>query len=63
MVLINHRGKEKKKFKFDGVMVLCYWAHCRRYFERALKHDKERAEYGMEQIGMQYSVETISPKF
>ena len=21
--------------------------HCRRYFERALKHDKERAEYGM----------------
>ena len=46
--------------KFDGIMILCCWAHCRRYFERALKHDKERAEYGMEQIGMLYSVETIA---
>ena len=46
--------------KFDGIMILCCWAHCRRYFERALKHDRERAEYGMEQIGMLYSVETIA---
>ena len=43
-------------------MVLCCWAHCRRYFERALKHDKERAEYGMEQIGMLYSVKTFADK-
>ncbi|MGN1253756.1 MAG: IS66 family transposase, partial [Prevotella sp.] len=46
--------------KFSGIMILCCWAHCRRYFERALKHDKERAEYGMEQIGMIYSVESIA---
>lgn len=46
--------------KLDGVMVLCCWAHCRRYFDRALKHDKERAEYAIEQIGMLYSVETIA---
>ena len=32
----------------------------RRYFDRALKHDKERAEHGIEQIGMLYSVETIA---
>lgn len=46
--------------KLDGIMVLCCWAHCRRYFDRALKHDRERAEYGIEQIGMLYSVETIA---
>ena len=46
--------------KLDGVMILCCWAHCRRYYERSLKHDKERAEHGMEQIGMIYSVETIA---
>lgn len=46
--------------KLGGIMVLCCWAHCRRYFDRALKHDKERAEYGIEQIGMLYSVETVA---
>ena len=46
--------------KFNGIMILCCWAHCRRYFDRALKHDKERAEYALEQIGMLYSVETIA---
>lgn len=46
--------------KFDGIMILCCWAHLRRYFDRALKHDKKRAEYGLEQIGMLYSVETIA---
>jgi transposase len=46
--------------KLDGIMILCCWAHCRRYFDRSLKHDKERAEYGIEQIGMLYSVETIA---
>ncbi|MBO4525547.1 MAG: IS66 family transposase [Bacteroidales bacterium] len=46
--------------KLDGIMVLCCWAHCRRYFERSLNHDRERAEYAIEQIGMLYSVETIA---
>ena len=46
--------------KFDGVTVLCYWAHCRRYFERSLNHDKERAEYALDQIGMLYSIETLA---
>ena len=46
--------------KFDGVMVLCCWAHCRRYFERSLNHDKERAEYALDQIGMLYSIETLA---
>ncbi len=32
----------------------------RRYFDRALKHDKPRAEYGIDQIGKLYSVETIA---
>ena len=46
--------------KLDGVMILCCWAHMRRYLDRALKHDKARAGYGLEQIGMLYSVETIA---
>ena len=46
--------------KLDGIMVLCCWAHCRRYFERSLNHDRERAEYAIEQIGTLYSVETIA---
>ena len=46
--------------KFDGVMVLCCWAHCRRYFDRALSHDKKRAEYALGQIGMLYSVEAMA---
>ena len=46
--------------KFDGIMVLCCWAHCRRYFDRSIKNDKKRAEYAIEQIGMLYSVETIA---
>ena len=46
--------------KLDGVMTLCCWAHCRRYFERSLNHDKERAEYALDQIGMLYSIETLA---
>ena len=46
--------------KLDGIMILCCWAHCRRYFDRALNHDRKRAEYGIEQIGLIYSVETIA---
>ena len=32
----------------------------RRYFERSLSHDRERAEYAIEQISMLYTVETIA---
>lgn len=46
--------------KLNGMTVLCCWAHCRRYFDRALNHDRKRAEYALEQIGMLYSVETIA---
>ena len=46
--------------KLDGVMILCCWAHCRRYFERSLNHDKERAEYALDQIDMLYSIETLA---
>ena len=46
--------------KLNGITVLCCWAHCRRYFDRALNHDRKRAEYALEQIGMLYSVETIA---
>lgn len=30
--------------KLEGIMIMCCWAHCRRYFDRALKNDKLRAE-------------------
>lgn len=41
-------------------MIMCRWAYCRRYFERALKNDKLRAEYGLDQIDMLYSVEKLA---
>lgn len=44
----------------DGVTVLCCWAHARRYFDRSLSHDRERAEYALAPIGMLYSIETIA---
>ena len=46
--------------KLDGIIILCCWAHCRRYFDRALNHDRKRAEHGIKQIGLIYSVETIA---
>ncbi len=46
--------------KLDGIMVLCCWAHCRRYYDRSLNHDRERAEYALELISMLYSIETIA---
>lgn len=44
---------EEKK----GVLPLGCWAHVRRKFEEALKEDKPRAEYALEQIGLLYAVE------
>jgi len=46
--------------KLEGIIILCCWAHARRYFDRALKHDKKRAEYAIEQIGLLYSIETMA---
>lgn len=46
--------------KLEGIMIMCCWAHCRRYFDRALKNDRLRAEYGLDQIGMLYSVEKLA---
>jgi len=36
------------------------WAHARRKFEEALKEDKARAQYALEQIGMLYDVERMA---
>ena len=41
----------------DGILLLGCWVHARRYFERALDNDKERAEYALDQIAKLYSVE------
>lgn len=40
-----------------GVLPIGCWAHCRRVFEEALKEDKARASYALEQIGLLYDVE------
>lgn len=40
-----------------GVLPISCWAHARRRFEEALKEDKARASYALEQIGLLYEVE------
>jgi len=40
-----------------GVLPIGCWAHVRRKFEEALKEDKSRASYALEQIGLLYDVE------
>jgi len=40
-----------------GVLPIGCWAHSRRRFEEALKEDKARATYALEQIGLLYDVE------
>ena len=40
-----------------GVLPIGCWAHSRRTFEEALKEDKARASYALEQIGLLYDVE------
>ena len=40
-----------------GVLPIGCWAHCRRLYQEALKEDKARAEYALEQIGLLYDVE------
>lgn len=46
--------------KLEGIIILNCWCHLRRYFDRALTHDKARAEYALAQIGMLYDVEHIA---
>lgn len=41
----------------QGVLPIGCWAHCRRRFDEALKEDKARASYALEQIGLLYDVE------
>jgi transposase len=41
----------------NGVLPIGCWAHCRRRFEEALKEDKARASYALQQIGLLYDVE------
>ena len=40
-----------------GVLPIGCWAHSRRRFDEALKEDKARASYALEQIGLLYDVE------
>jgi transposase len=40
-----------------GVLPIGCWAHARRKFDEALKEDKDRASYALEQIGLLYQVE------
>ncbi|GHT84149.1 IS66 family transposase [Bacteroidia bacterium] len=44
----------------QGVLPIGCWAHARRYVEEALKEDKVRAEYALEQIGMLYEIERMA---
>jgi len=39
------------------IIHLACWAHARRYFEKALKQDRSRAEYAMEKIQQLYNLE------
>jgi transposase len=43
-----------------GVLPIGCWAHARRKFEEALKEDKTRASYALEQIGLLYDVERLA---
>ena len=45
-----------------GVLPIGCWAHARRKFEEALKEDKARASYALEQIGLLYDVERQADK-
>lgn len=45
-----------------GVLPIGCWAHARRKFEEALKEDKVRASYALDQIGLLYQVERRADK-
>jgi transposase len=43
-----------------GLVHLSCWAHARRYFEKALDNDKERASHVLKLIQLLYAIETIA---
>jgi transposase len=43
-----------------GITHLSCWAHARRYFEKALKNDKQRAEHVMKLIQLLYAIEALA---
>lgn len=44
----------------QGITHLSCWAHARRYFEKALGNDKERASYIMKLIQILYAIESLA---
>ena len=44
----------------QGIVHLSCWAHARRYFEKALQNDKERASYVMKLIQILYAIEALA---
>jgi transposase len=43
-----------------GIIHLSCWAHARRYFDKALKNDKERAQHVMKLIQLLYAIEALA---
>jgi transposase len=44
----------------QGITHLSCWAHARRYFEKALQNDSERATYVLKQIQLLYAIESLA---
>jgi len=44
----------------QGIIHLSCWAHARRYFEKALNNDEERASYVMKLIQILYAIESLA---
>jgi len=44
----------------QGITHLSCWAHARRYFERALQNDKEKAEHILKLIQLLYAIESLA---
>jgi transposase len=45
---------------FQGIMHLSCWAHARRYFDKALGNDRERASHVMKLIQLLYAIEALA---
>lgn len=50
-------GVYDKYGKKEGVIHLACWAHARRYFDKALENDPQRAEHALRQIQRLYAIE------
>lgn len=44
----------------QGITHLSCWAHARRYFDRALQNDKEKAEHVLKLIQLLYAIESLA---